>query len=329
MFGKKIAVVGATGLVGRTVLKVLDEYGLCDCPPDLYASERSEGKTVFAMGGEIPVCALKRERLCGYDVVFVCAGSKVAEQIVPFAAKGCGLVIDNSSCFRRCNEVPLVVPEINVADVDGKTRVVANPNCSTIQCALPLNALKSFGIKSVRFTTLQAVSGSGQKGINALKHALNGVSDGFYPCDISKSTLPEIGCMTSGGYTEEEEKMIFETRKILHLPDIKISATCIRVPVENCHAASVCVELDENFTLNGVTKAISAQAGVRVCDAPVTLLTQELASGGDDVFVGRIRRDKATENGVCFYCVADNVRRGAASNAVKIAKAIFERNRSL
>lgn len=318
------AVVGCTGLVGRAVLSAMAEYGLPVGEVRLFASKRSAGGKIDFLGESITIECLKDGCFRGVDVAFFCAGREVSFKHVRTAVEcGC-LVVDNSSCFRMDGDVPLVVPEVNFDAITPKSKLIANPNCSTIQTAIPLNALNlSFGLQRVNFCTYQAVSGSGQKGISALKHAKTGV----YPYDIANNCIPQIGAFLKNGYTEEEEKMIRETKKILGLPNLKISATCVRVPVEFCHGVSVCVELEKPFTLYNVRETLAGTKGVRLVDDfnegayPVN----DIAVGKDDVFVGRIRRDVSCENGLIFYCVADNVRKGAGVNAVQIVKEFVRR----
>ncbi len=314
----KVSVVGATGLVGRTLVSILGEYAFPVEELRLFASGRSEGARLATAFGEATVHEACEEGIAGSDIVFFTAGAEVAARFAPAAAEDGALVVDNSSRFRK--EKPLIVPEINIGDYDGGG-LVANPNCSTIQAVLPLAVLRDkFGLVSVRYATYQAVSGSGQKGKSALYHALNGVLDGFYPCDISAACLPVIGGAGGDGYTEEEEKMAFETRKILHLPRLAVSATCVRVPVPNCHGVAVFAETEREFLPEAFAEALGRAKGVKVGFPLGTA-----ADGRDDVIVGRIRRDRAAANGAAFFCTADNVRKGAAANAVQTAMALIGR----
>ena len=210
-------------------------------------------------------------------------------------------------------------------DIYTKSNIIANPNCSTIQSVLPLKAINdAFGIKRVVYTTYQAVSGSGQKGVNDLVNCKNGLKPEFYPYDISKTCIPEIDEFLDDGYTKEEMKMVNETRKILHLPNLPVSATCIRVPVENAHGVMMQVELDKEFTIDKVKEAIKNQPGLVLYDDVKNHIYPNslVATDNDKVYVGRIRRDISTKNGILMYCVADNIRKGAASNAVQIAMAL-------
>ncbi len=326
--GYNIAVVGATGLVGRTALKVIEQFGLPVCNLKLLASERSEGSTIMFSGREYLVKRLNENSFDGVDIAFFCVNSELSEKYLPFARRAGAVVIDNSSRWRMDRNVPLIVPEINASAYSGGG-VIANPNCVTIQCVLPLNAIKKYGLKRVCYTTYQAVSGSGQKGVNALKHALNGQNDGFYPQDISKTCVPMIGDAENMGYTGEEWKMINETRKILGAEHLRVSATCVRVPTPNCHAVCVTAEFEKTFDIDAVKMDIATQQGVMVVDDLENGIypVGNMADGNDNVYVGRIRRDLSCENGLLFYCVADNLRRGAASNAVKIAMALINQGK--
>ena len=222
----------------------------------------------------------------------------------------------------------LVVPEVNIDDIFTKSKIIANPNCSTIQAVLPLKILNDyFGIKRVTYTTYQAVSGSGQKGIEDLKRTKNNNINLFYPYDISKTCIPEIDEFLDNGYTKEEMKMINETRKILHLKNLPIVATCVRVPVENCHGVSMTIELTKKFEIEEIKKVLKKQDGIVVYDDiqnhkyPNSII----ANNQDKVYVGRIRKDLSIENGILLYCVADNIRKGAASNAIQIAMALIKK----
>lgn len=314
-----VAVVGATGLVGRTFLEILEECAFPINGIKIFASERSVGKKVPFFSRELDVLPLCEREINGIDVAFFSAGGEVSGRYAPLFAAAGATVVDNSARWRMDEGVPLIVPEVNIEDYRGQ-KIVANPNCSTIQCVLPLYALKSYGIKRVNYCTYQAVSGSGQKGINALNHTLNGMNQTFYPHDISKTCIPEIGDFLPDGSTSEEQKMEDETKKILHLPSLKVSATCVRVPVKNCHAVSVAVEFEKEITADIARRELSKQRGVVVSDDPSARIypVSDYADGKDEVFIGRIREDRSAENGLLFYCVADNVRRGAAYNAVGI-----------
>lgn len=320
-----VAVVGATGLVGRTFLEVLEEYNFPINELKLYASSRSAGNIVNYRGKDYTIIELTEDAFDNTDIALFSAGGGVSKQYAPIAAKKGAIVIDNSSAWRMDENCSLIVPEINIEDAYKKSTIIANPNCSTIQSVLPLKALQdAFGLKKVVYTTYQSVSGSGQKGINDLNKCLNGEKNEFYPYDIANTCIPEIDEFLEDGYTKEEMKMVNETRKILHLPDLKVSATCIRVPVKACHGVMMQVELDKKFTLEEVREALKKQDGIILYDDVKNHIYPNsiVAKGQDKVYVGRIRYDIANENSILLYCVADNIRKGAAGNAVQIAMAL-------
>ena len=320
-----VAVVGATGLVGRTFLKVLEEYNFPIKNLVLYASKRSAGSIVNFMGKDYTIVELTEDAFEDCDIALFSAGGSVSKQFAPIAAKKGAIVVDNSSAWRMDDNCALVVPEINMEDVYCNGNIIANPNCSTIQSVLPLKALNDkFGLKKVVFTTYQAVSGSGQKGIDDLRRCKNNEKNQFYPYDIANTCIPEIDEFLEDGYTKEEMKMVNETRKILHLPNLLVSATCIRVPVEACHGVMMQVELDKKFSLEEVREALANQPGVVLYDDVKNHIYPNslVAKDQDKVYVGRIRYDLANENSLLLYCVADNIRKGAASNAVQIALAL-------
>ena len=320
-----VAVVGATGLVGRTFLKVLEEYDFPINNLVLYASARSAGKKVLFKGVEYEIVELTHDAFDNIDIALFSAGGSVSLEYAPIAESKGAVVIDNSSAWRMDENCALIVPEINIEDAYTKSNVIANPNCSTIQSVLPLKPLlDKFGLKRVVYTTYQSVSGSGQKGVNDLQNCKNGQSPEFYPYDISKTCIPEIDSFLDDGYTKEEMKMVNETRKILHVDDLPISATCIRVPVESCHGVMIQVELEKEFTIEEVKEALSAYPGIVLYDDPKNHIYPNsiVATGNDQVYVGRIRKDLSCSNGILLYSVADNIRKGAAANAVQIAMAL-------
>ena len=323
----KVAVVGATGLVGSTFLKLLWEYKFPIETLTLFASERSAGKKVAFGDKEYTVQKLEKGCFDGIEIALFSAGGSVSQEWAPEAEKSGAVVIDNSSAWRMVNECALIVPEINLDHFDNARKIVANPNCSTIQSVLPLKPLdEKFGLKRVVYTTYQAVSGSGMKGKNDLARTLAGEEPEFYPYNIAKTCIPQIDSFTDNGYTKEELKMVNETRKILGKPDLKVAATCVRVPVMNAHAVSVMVELEKPFTLDEIRDAFAGQDGIKVLDDPQNSIypVSTVANDNDLVYVGRIRRDLSTDNGVLFYCVSDNIRKGAAANAIQIAKALIK-----
>ena len=321
-----LAVVGATGMVGRTFLKVLEELNLPVENYYLMASKRSAGSKLQFMGKEYVIEELTENSFDkDIDIALFSAGGSTSEKFAPIAAKKGVVVIDNSSAWRMDNDCALIVPEINLEDAYSKSNIIANPNCSTIQSVLPLKALQDkFGVEKVVFTTYQSVSGSGQKGINDLENCLQGKKNEFYPYDIANTCIPEIDEFLEDGYTKEEMKMVNETRKILHLPDLPVSATCIRVPIKACHGVMMQVELNTEFEIEEIKEALKQQEGVVLYDDVKNHIYPNsiVAKDQDQVYVGRIRRDLANENSILLYCVADNIRKGAASNAVQIALAL-------
>ena len=324
----KLAVVGATGLVGRTALKVLEEKNL---PIDEYAffsSYRSAGKKIEFMGKEYTVKELNEHSFDeGFDFAIFSAGGSTSKKYSPIAAsKGC-IVVDNSSAFRMDTDVPLVVPEVNPEQIYKNKGIIANPNCSTIQAVVALKPLDSkYKIKRIVYSTYQAVSGAGIAGVHDLENGIKGETPKKFPYPIFNNCLPHIDVFLDNGYTKEEEKMINETRKILGKPDLKITATTVRVPVINSHSEAINIEFENEFDLNEVIDLLKKSPGIIVCDDIKNniypLATQ--ATGHDEVYVGRIRRDYSVENGLNIWVVADNIRKGAASNAIQIVEKLIE-----
>ena len=319
-----VAVVGATGLVGTTFLQVLEEYDFPINNLKLLASARSAGNKVLFKGIEYTVEELTEESFENVELALFSAGGDVSKKFAPIAVKAGARVIDNSSAWRNEPEIPLIVPEVNLEDYT-LNKLIANPNCSTIQAIIPLKALDDkYGLKRVVYSTYQAVSGSGMKGKNDLINTLNGLEPQFYPHNISQTCIPEIDVFLENGYTKEEMKMVNETRKMLHKPNLLISATCVRVPVLNSHSVSVMCELENEFDLEEVKTILANYPGIKLADDPKNHVypTSTLANGTDLVYVGRVRRDLSCQNGLMLYCAADNIRKGAASNAVQIALAL-------
>ena len=324
-----VAIVGATGLVGQTFLKVLKERNFPVEKLYLYASARSAGKTVNFVGKDYTVIELKDENIKDdIDVALFSAGGSMSKEYAPkFKAKG-AIVVDNSSAWRMEKDIPLVVPEANPEALDGHNGIIANPNCSTIQVMPVLKVLADkYGLKRVIYSTYQAVAGSGQKGIDDLEANLKGEPSKNYPHQIAFNLLPHIDSFLDNGYTKEEMKMVEETRKILGLPDLKVTATCVRVPVKMGHAVSVNVELENSFDLKDVFKAFEEKEGVVVKDDvsknvyPMPIEAEDT----DEVYVGRIRRDESVENGLNLWVVADNIRKGAATNTIQIAETLIKK----
>lgn len=331
----KIAVVGATGMVGRTFLKVLDEYKLPDCEYTLFASAKSAGSKLSFLDGEYTVQELNEHSFDeGFDIALFSAGASTSKTFAPIAAsKGC-VVIDNSSQWRMDPTVPLVVPEVNPEDIWNNKGIIANPNCSTIQAVVALKPLHDkYGIRRIVYSTYQAVSGAGVKGWDDLEEGAKAFVGGTkfeakkFPHPIFSNCIPHIDVFLDNGYTKEEEKMIKETRKILHDDALRITATTVRVPVFNGHSESINVELAKPFDLAELTEALRTFPGIVVLDDPANNVypLASSATGTDEVYVGRIRRDDSVENGLNLWVVADNIRKGAAANAVQIARLIIDR----
>ncbi|MBQ7340293.1 MAG: aspartate-semialdehyde dehydrogenase [Clostridia bacterium] len=324
-----VAVVGATGMVGNKFLEVLAEKNLPVENYFLFASSKSAGKVIDFMGKPHTVIELTEENIDKYpvDIALFSAGGETSKNFAPIFAKKGTLVIDNSSCWRRDERVPLVVPECNANDILWHNNIIANPNCSTIQAVVALKPLhEAFGIKRVIYSTYQAVSGAGAKGFNDLKGGICGEAPQKFPYPIFGNCLPHIDVFMDNGYTKEEDKMIFETKKILGDEDIKVTATCVRVPVYFGHSESINIEFNKPCTLEGVKEVLSKAEGIVIQDEPDKLLYPMplTAENKNDVFIGRIRLDDTVESGVNLWVVADNIRKGAATNAVQIAEKAIE-----
>ena len=320
----KIAIVGATGLVGMSALKVLEEKQLPIEKYTLLASKNSAGKTVRFFNKDYIVEELTKNSFDeGFDFAIFTASGEIAKKYAPIAvSKGC-IVVDNSSYFRMHEDVPLVVPEVNFEDVYSHHGIIANPNCSTIQAMLPLKALDDkYKIKRIVYSTYQAVSGAGREALCDLENTDNSKPLQKFPYPIYNNCLPHIDVFLDNGYTKEEMKMINETRKILHRPDLKITATTVRVPVKNSHSESINVEFENNFEIEELMSTLkNFQNIVLVDDVSKNLYPMAInANGHDEVFVGRVRRDESVDSGINMWVVADNIRKGAASNAVQIVE---------
>jgi aspartate-semialdehyde dehydrogenase len=323
-----VGIVGATGMVGRTFLKVLAEK---DFPIDqlyLFSSARSAGKEVEYRGNTYVVEELTENSFDrDMDIALFSAGGGISEKFAPIAASKGVVVVDNSSQWRMDPDVPLVVPEVNPEDVKKHNGIIANPNCSTIQSVVPLRVLDdTFGIKRVIYNTYQAVSGSGVAGIRDLEDGMDGAEPKNYPYPIAYNVLPHIDVFMENGYTKEEMKMIEETQKILGRPDLPVTATTVRVPVRYGHCVSINLEFEKPFTVEAIQELMVQTEGIILVDDP----SKELypmpidAEGTNEVYMGRIRRDFSQENGVNMWCVADNIRKGAATNTVQIAELLLD-----
>ena len=326
----KVAVVGATGLVGAVILKVLEERQFPVSVLLPVASERSVGRTVRFAGSEVPVVSAETALAARPQIALFSAGAAVSRKLAPrFAAVGCR-VVDNSSCWRMDPSVPLVVPEINGGVLGASDMIVANPNCSTIQMLLPLAPLhRRWGIRRIVVSTYQSVSGTGYKALAQMEAERAGRQWGEYPAvyphPIDLNILPHIDDFLDSGYTKEEMKMVNETHKILADPGIAVSPTTVRVPVTGGHSESVNVELSRDFDLSEVRSVIASAPGCVLQDDPSAAVYPMplYAQGRDEVFVGRIRRDPTVPYGLSLWCVADNLRKGAATNAVQIAQLLL------
>ena len=317
-----IAVVGATGLVGSTILKIMEERKFPVEKLYILSSKKSAGSKLCFMGKEYVVEELNENFFDKpIDIALFAAGGAVSEKYAPIAVEKGIKVVDNSSVFRMNKEVPLVIPEVNPEDIDWNRGIIANPNCSTIQSVLPLKPLHdNFKIKRIIYSTYQSVSGSGLRGLRDLEE---GIVE-FYPYQIQYNALPHIDSFLDNGYTKEEMKMIDETKKILHDDSIRITATTVRVPVKYAHSVSINIEFEKEFKLDEVYKLLEKFPGVILKDDVSNNVYPMAidAEGHDEVYVGRIRRDFSLENGLNLWVVADNIRKGAATNAIQIAELV-------
>ena len=324
-----LAVVGATGMVGRTFLKVLKEKNFPIDNLYLMASKRSAGTKLEYDGKEYIVEELTEHSFDKpIDIALFSAGGSTSEKFAPIAAAHGVIVVDNSAQWRQHPDVPLVVPEVNPEDISWNHGIIANPNCSTIQAVAVLKPLDDkYKIKRVVYSTYQAVSGAGVAGWNDLENGLKGEAPKKFPHPIAGNCLPHIDVFMENGYTKEEMKMIWETRKILHDPDLKVTATTVRVPVFSSHSESINVEFEKPIdNIEDVKKLLAAAPDVVLVDDPANNKYPLAidAAGTDEVYVGRIRRDESVENGINLWVVADNIRKGAATNAVQIAEILAE-----
>ena len=310
-----------------SVIKVLEEKKLPIENYCLFATTKSAGKKISILGKDYLVEELNEHSFdSGFDYAIFAASGEIAQKYAPIAVKKGCIVIDNSSYFRMHDDVPLVVPEVNFEDALSHKGIIANPNCSTIQAVLPLKALDDkYKIKRIVYSTYQAVSGAGKDALDDLKNMDGSKPLKKFPHPIYDNCLPHIDVFMENGYTKEEMKMIHETRKILHRPDLRITATTVRVPVTNSHSESINVEFEGRFELEDLVKTLKNFPNIIIQDD----LTNNIypmpinATGHDEVFVGRIRRDESVESGVNLWVVADNIRKGAASNAVQILEKLI------
>ncbi len=337
-----LAIVGATGVVGRCILKKLEEEKLPIRKYYLFASKNSKGKKIKFMNKIYKIDELTEKSFNKHiDFAIFSAGSEVAKKFAPIAAEHGTIVIDNSNAFRMNPVVPLVVPEVNSNEIIKNNGIISNPNCSTIQAVVALKPLdEKYKIKRIVYSTYQAVSGAGRNGIIDLK---NGIDDFEYQnenvdSNIVKSSnyelskfdypifnncLPHIDVFEENGYTREETKMINETRKILARPNLPITATCVRVPVFNSHSESINVEFENDFKMEDLLNTLENADGIVLSRENDKYPIATKVSGNDKVYVGRVRRDFSVKSGINFWCVADNIRKGAATNAVQILKKLI------
>ena len=334
MKGYKLAIVGATGLVGQEFIKVLEQRDFPISSISLFASDRSAGKKLFVAHEEVRVKETVPESFKGIDIALFSAGTEISHYFSPIAAQSGAVVIDNSVAFRMVPTVPLVVPEVNPEDIKWHQGIIANPNCSTIQMVVALYPLHQVNpIKRIIVDTYQAVSGTGSVAVEELTTQVRQILDGqtaiphVYPHQIAFNLLPEIDVFLDNGYTKEEWKLAEETRKIMHADDIAVSATCVRVPVFTGHGEAIHVEFSQPMSPDEAKRILNQAPGVKVLDdTAISLYPQPWsADGTDEVFVGRIRQDASHPRGLAMWVVADNLRKGAALNAVQIAEEAIKR----
>jgi len=327
-----VAVAGATGAVGVEMLRVLEQRAFPASRVRALASSRSAGKRMPFAGGELVVEEMTADSFAGVDIALFSAGADVSRAFRDAVTAAGAVMIDNSSAFRMEDGVPLVVPEVNAADAAMHSGVIANPNCSTIQMVVALRPLAELApIRRVVVSTYQAASGAGQAAMDELYEqsgdflAARSFEPKMFAHRIAFNCIPQIDVFLEDGSTKEEWKMVVETRKIMHLPDVAVSATCVRVPVLRCHSESINVEFDAPVTVEAARAAFAAAPGITVLDDAAAKLypMPALLEGTDDTYVGRLRRDPGVENGLAMWVVADQLRKGAALNAVQIAELLL------
>ena len=324
----RVALVGTTGVVGRITRKVLEEKNLPIAEYELFSSSKSAGSKIAFDGREYTVKELNEHSFDSnkFDYAIFTAGGKVSEKYAHLAVQNKCTVIDNSSFYRMNNDVPLIVPEVNFECAKTNKGIIANPNCSTIQAVVALSPLdKKYNIKRIVYSTYQAVSGAGSKGVKDLENTLKGLKNQKFPYVIANNCIPQIDSFTEDGYTKEELKMINETRKILDNPKMRITATTVRVPVLNSHSESINVEFEKEIDINKIKELLSNSPSIIVQDDikngiyPLAINS----TGTDEVYIGRIRRDYSVKSGINMWVVADNIRKGAATNAIQILEKLI------
>ncbi len=328
-----VAVVGATGAVGVEMIKTLEKRSFPLSQLTLLASARSVGKTLPFRGKEITVQELTTESFAGIDFALFSAGGSISKEFAPIAAQAGCVVVDNSSAFRMDDTVPLVVPEINGSDVKRHRGIIANPNCTTAIALMALYPLhQAFGVKRIFASSYQAVSGTGAKAIAELKQQVNQIVSGqpvtkeVYPHQIAFNVLPHVDAFLPNGYTKEEMKMENEGRKIMHHPDFRASVTCVRVPVYRAHSIAMSAEFEKPVTVEAAMAALKKAPGLDVVDNPEAkeYPLPLYAAEKDNCQVGRVRKDCALDNGLCFWVAGDQLLKGAALNAVQIAELLLK-----
>ena len=328
-----VGILGATGAVGREMMNILEERNFPIGELRLLASPRSVGKKLSFKGQEIEVKLADENAFEGLDIVLGAASNAVAKQLAPAIVKAGAVFVDNSSAFRMIDDVPLVIPEINAEDVKKNKGIISNPNCSTIITLVAVNALNNLSkIKGMVASTYQATSGAGAEGPVELRNQMSAIVNGgeitnsVFQYQIAENVIPHIGSFLENGFTAEEMKMQNEGRKILHLPELNVTCTCVRVPVVRSHSISVTVLTERALSVDEVREALSSAKGVRLYDDgekreyPMPLVT----SGQDIVYVGRIRKDLVFDNAITLWCCGDQVRKGAATNAIQIAEEVIK-----
>ena len=331
---KNVAVVGATGAVGELLIRLLEERSFPVASIKFLASARSAGRSVVFRGERHPVCELSAGAFSGVDIVLSSTPASVSREWSPKAAAAGAVVVDNSSAFRMEPDVPLVVPEVNPDEIMKHRGIIANPNCSTIQMVVALKPLHDFArVRRIVVSTYQSVSGAGMKGMHDLKSQTEAAVNNTPPPPPSKfqhpifaNCIPQVDDFLESGYTKEEMKMVHETRKIMGDPSIDLSPTCVRVPVPISHSESILIETERPVSPDQAREIWARSPGVTVIDDPSRSRypLAAAAAGKDDVFVGRIRQDLSKPNTLLFWCVSDNLRKGAATNAVQIAEKLLE-----
>ncbi|MCL2434459.1 MAG: aspartate-semialdehyde dehydrogenase, partial [Clostridia bacterium] len=320
----------ATGMVGRKMLQVLAEFEFPIKQLIPFASARSAGSKIIYKGQEVTVEELTETCMVGrdIDIALLSAGGSTSQKFAPLFAAAGAAVVDNSSCWRMDKNVPLVVPEVKAADLDWHNGIIANPNCSTIQAVVALQPLhEAFGLKRVIYSTYQAVSGAGVAGFADLENGAKGLPPQKFAHPIYANLIPQIDVFLDSGYTKEEQKMIDETRKIMGLPELAATATCVRVPVFHGHSESINCEFERPVTVAAAREALEKAPGIVVVDdIAAGLYPMPIhAEDHNETYVGRIRIDESAANGLAFWCVSDNIRKGAATNTVQIALELIKR----